>query len=163
MKIVISNMPSLKKLSILSVLTLLMISRAVWAVDLVKISKPWARPAQIGQNGAVFLEIIGAEDKLIRAECDVCEKVELHTHLSEIVKQEDGSEIEVKKMRPIPYIEISPRKVTILKRGGLHIMLLKMKKTLKVGDEVPVKLVFEKTNPVIIQAKVKKCCGTPCH
>lgn len=133
------------------------------ASEQVQVSEPWARPAQVGKNGAVFLKLTGADDKLIKVECEDCEAAELHTHLTEIKQDEKGKNIEVKKMRPIAAIDISKSKVTELKKGGLHIMLLKLKRELKVDDAVTVKLIFEKSEPVVVTAKVVKCCTGHCH
>ncbi len=153
----------MKKLSYLLAISYLFVASGLMASKAqVKVSDPWARPAQMGQSGAVFLKMTGAKDRLMRAECDDCEVVELHTHITEIKKDEDGKDIEVKQMRPVPHIDVHKEGFTELKKGGLHIMLLKMKKELKEGDEVKLKLIFQNSDPVEISAKVKKCCGG-CH
>jgi len=153
----------MRKLSYLIAVSYLFVATSLIAAEnQVKVMEPWARPAQMGQSGAVFLQMTGAEDKLVKAECNDCEVVELHTHLTEIKKDKDGNDIEVKKMRPVSYIEVHKKGITELKKGGLHIMLLKMKRELKEGDEVKLRLIFESSVPVNIIAKVKKCCGG-CH
>lgn len=129
--------------------------------SLIQISQPRARAAQKGGNSAVFLDIKGINDRLIQVTCEDCTTVELHTHLTEIEEAQEGHKIEVKRMRPVPFIQITKDAVTELKPGGLHIMLLDLKKPLAEGETVKLTLFFEKSPPVEVIAPVKKSCG--CH
>lgn len=128
----------------------------------VQVLEPWARPAQMGQNGAVFMLLKSAvDDQLIKVECADCKTVELHTHITETVQDKEGQKVDIKKMRPVPFIPLKAEKITELKKGGLHIMLMGMKRTLKEGDPITLKLLFQKAPPLEIVAVVKKSCG--CH
>ncbi len=113
---------------------------------------PWARPtAEDAKNGAVYLSIknAGSEaDKLISAESPVAEKTELHETLDE-----NG----VMKMRPVKDgVEIKPGSSQEFKPGGLHIMLLGLKKRLTEGEMVPLTLTLAKAGVINVDVKVEK-------
>lgn len=114
-----------------------------------KLEHCWARPGQEGKNTAAYLTIDNEklqQDKLISAECGVAHQIELHNHI-----HEDG----VMKMRPVPNVEIKD-KVTEMKPGGLHIMLMNLKQDLKENDKISMKLTFEKAGSVNVDFLVKK-------
>lgn len=88
------------------------------------------------KNGGAFMEIKNLSDKeivLVGAENNASRVTELHTHI-----EENG----MKKMVQIKEIRIAPKSTAVLKRGGDHIMLIDLKKPLKVGDTVNIKLIF---------------------
>jgi hypothetical protein len=118
----------------------------------VKIENAWARANVVTENGnsAVFMDIINhsdGEDKLISATTDVCETVELHTH------KKIGN---IYQMRPIEAISLPKGKKVSLKPGGLHIMLLNLKKPLNEGDTIQVTLAFENTDEQTLLIEVRK-------
>jgi hypothetical protein len=103
----------------------------------------------MGANGAAYMMIKnegGAADKLLRAESDVAEAVELH--MSEM---KDG----VMSMHPVDYIEIPAEGQTELKPGGLHIMLIGLRQELNVGEKLTMKLEFEQSGIVTVEAEVR--------
>lgn len=118
----------------------------------IQIETPWARespPAM--ENGAAYMTLVntGKEaDRLISASGDVAKTIELHTHLHEN---------NVMVMRKVDAIEITPGKPTQLQPGGLHIMLIGLKKPLVAGQTFPLTLKFEKageaTTQVIVRGK----------
>lgn len=99
-------------------------------------------------NGAAYMSITnaGAADRLLKAESDVAEAVELHN-----VTEEAG----VMQMRPVPAIEIPASGSVQLKPGGYHVMMIGLKKELKAGDIVALKLMFEKAGVQQLQVPVK--------
>lgn len=115
-----------------------------------------------GQNGAIFMNILNNERvewNLVSAEVssDICDHVELHTHIQE------GA---VFRMRPVTEISLNPGTVTELKPGGLHIMLIGLKKELKAGDQFQLVLKFKGgKDPFIldISIPVQKLKGGCCH
>lgn len=114
----------------------------------IKITNVWTK-ASIGVNGAAYatIENHGSEmDRLVAVETDVAGKAEIHTHL-----MEDG----VMKMRRIRAIEVHPGAPAILKPGGDHLMLFKVKKKWVEGEEMPLTLVFEKAGRIDVVAPVK--------
>jgi copper(I)-binding protein len=113
--------------------------------------------ATTGPNGAVFLTFSNPTDahiKLIGAKTDICDHVELHTHLK------DG---DIYRMRQAPYIIANPGSMVALQPGGLHIMLMKIKRPLKEGDAIPLTLSFEGLRDQTFVVPVKKGCGCCKH
>src|ERR1700751_3196844 len=109
----------------------------VKAGDLV-ISQAWTRATPGGAKtggGFVTIENKGtAPDKLIGASADGAGKIEVH----EMVMNEG-----VMKMRPVERgLVIDPGKTVKLAPGGLHLMMMDLKKPLKQGDKMPVTLEF---------------------
>lgn len=113
------------------------------------ITNAWARPT-LGRtpNGAGYLTITnhGQEaDRLVSAQSPASSKVELHTIVAE------GN---VRKMRPIPAIEIEPGRTVELKPGGFHVMLLGLKRPLSSGKTIPLTVTFEKAGSVTVEVAV---------
>ena len=102
----------------------------------VQVNQAWARATPVGQDSAgVFMEILVPRDaKLIEARTRGAKKTELH---------EMKMERDIMKMRPVKSIPLPANTPTVLKPGGLHIMLLGLKKPLKQGDKLPLTLVVE--------------------
>lgn len=115
------------------------------------IQNPWAKEVpEVQPQSAAFLEIHNAgdaDDVLLSAESDVSEVTELHTMIYE------G---DMMKMRKVEKIDVPAGKVTQLKPGGLHIMLIKLTKPLVAGDTVNLTLNFEKKGEVKLSIPVKK-------
>lgn len=121
----------------------------------IEIKNAWVRPASAGHNTALYCDIQGGDDALIGASCEACEIVELHDHVKEKRKGSDNATVEVNVMRAISRVPLNSQGVTSLKRGGLHIMLLNLKKDLKEGDSIVCTLNFEHTPSVRIRAPVQ--------
>jgi hypothetical protein len=103
-----------------------------------------------GPNSAVYMKIrnlTSNPDKLIKAQSDVSNVVELHT----VEKEGD-----VMKMKPVPAIEVPANGEVALQPGGFHVMLIGLKKDLNPGDKVRVKLTFEKAGELDVEAEVRK-------
>ena len=138
----------------LSALSLLFaLSTPVLAADTatIRVEEPWAResPPTV-TNGAAYMTLVntGKEaDRLVGASSDVSATVELHTHL-----MEEG----MMTMRPLKAIEIDPEKPAVLKPGGLHIMLISLKKPLVAGQMFPLRLRFEKAGEIPVDVMVRK-------
>ena len=134
-------------------LSLALISGPALAADTkvgtIEIEHPWARPSAMA-NGAVYMELEnkgGAPDKLVSASTPAAAKAELHTHL-----MENG----IARMRPVEAIEVTPGSATVLRPGGLHIMLTGLKAPLKDGDSIALTLTFEKAGKVEVTVPVQK-------
>jgi len=108
----------------------------------VTVTKAWAR-STTGRNGAVFMTLLSQKGLLVKATSPVCETVELHTHT-----HQDG----ILKMREVDQIEISGE--AVLQPGGLHIMLIGLKKYLQEGERVPLTLHFKGQKEKEIQIPV---------
>ena len=134
----------------------------------IEISDAWARSAKsmmahgnqsgdmknsekpmMGANGAAYMIIKNTgdmADKLLRAESQVSEVVELH-----ISEMNDG----VMKMRQVEYIEAPAGGQAELKPGGLHIMLIGLKQDLVEGESIDITLYFEEAGKVRVSAEVR--------
>lgn len=113
------------------------------------VQQPWARAsAGMAANGAAYMTITndGAKpDRLVAASSPVCAMAQLHTHL-----MKNG----VMEMRPVAGIDVDPGTPTVLRPGGLHIMLMHLKQPLKQGQSFPVTLTFEKAGAITVQVAV---------
>ena len=111
--------------------------------------QPWARAsAGMAANGAAYMTITddGAQpDRLVAASSPVCATAQLHTHM-----MKDG----VMEMRPIAGIDVNPGTAVRLQPGGLHVMLMQLKKPLKQGQTFPLTLTFEKAGAVTVEVAV---------
>jgi len=121
-----------------------------------KIGHPWARVSAV-QNGAAYMTIATTGttgDRLVTAASPVADRVELHTHIM------DGN---VMRMRQVPAIEVKPGETATLKPGGLHVMLLGLKKPLTEGLAFPLTLTFEKAGRIEVEVNVQKDEATGGH
>ena len=109
----------------------------------VKVSSVFSRATR-GSNGAIFMRIQNTSDQNLvlqktgvhaeRIDGQSCsEVIELHTHIKE------G---DVYRMREVNQIVIPAKTTVMLSPGGLHIMLMQLKKPLKEGDSINLKLKF---------------------
>ena len=85
-------------------------------------------------------------DRLVSVSADFAGKSEIHE-----MKMEEG----VMKMRELPDgIEIPAGESVVLKRGGNHLMFMKLPAPVSKGSELEVKLTFEKAGEIAIKMKV---------
>jgi copper(I)-binding protein len=126
----------------------------------IRVEDAWARQApmlmpQPGQmsgstgNGALYVTLrnVAAEpDTLLGASSAAAEHVELHETLRE------G---DVMRMRPVAKLEVPAGGVLEMKPGGLHLMLINLKRALRPGERVPVTLTFAHAAPVSLDVPVR--------
>lgn len=117
----------------------------------VSISDLYARAVPLGQpNSVVFMSIGNQSDEqqaLVGAESTTSQIVELHTHL-----EEDG----MMRMRRIEKLEVPAGEMVTLKPGGLHVMLIGLKRPLEPGDTVDLTLIFEDGSRIPVHAPVRR-------
>ena len=122
-----------------------------YKVGALEIAHPWTRAtAPTAKAGGGFLVITNkgtTPDRLVAAESDAAQKVEIHE------MKMDGS---VMRMRELEKgLEIPPGGSVMLKPGGYHIMFMELKAPFAKGAKVPVTLVFEKAGKVDVQFAVQ--------
>ncbi len=103
-----------------------------------------------GRNSAAYMTLVNSgdtADRVLSATTDVAQVVELHT-----VEMEDN----VMKMRPVEQIDIPANGQVELRPGGLHVMLIDLKQSLKEGDLVNLTLILEKAGAIEVQAPVRQ-------
>jgi copper(I)-binding protein len=116
----------------------------------ISIREPWARTSLVSTSAAFMLFTNNQEqdDTLVRAESDVCETVELHTHIKE------G---DIMRMRPLKDgITLAAHHSVSLKPGGLHVMLIGLKRPLLEGEKIFLKLYFHKAGIVSLAVPIRK-------
>ncbi|RMH80544.1 MAG: copper chaperone PCu(A)C [Acidobacteria bacterium] len=132
------------------VLGSLALSSFLFAQPKIEVKDAWVRevpPTSKMSAAYMVIENKGKEaDKLMDATNNASEITELHETV-------EG------KMRRVKFIEVPANGKVELKPGGLHVMLINLKKPLKEGDTVELTLKFEKSGEVKVQAPVKKGMG----
>lgn len=101
------------------------------------------------KNGAVFFILHNHTDqhkRVVGAETDMAEVVELHTH--------DMSG-DVMMMRPVEFYEVPANGVLTLEPMGHHIMLMGLKDTLVKDNAFPLTLIFDDGERVMIDVQVR--------
>src|SRR5574344_1841582 len=106
------------------ILLLLLLTKLILSANNLEIIDPYARATPPNmKNSAVFMTLKNntKEDKtIVKASSNVAKFVELHTH-----DMKNG----VMTMYEIPEIKVLANHTTVLKPGGLHIMLIELYKT----------------------------------
>jgi copper(I)-binding protein len=124
----------------------------------IRIDHPWARPTVSGQGaGGGFMLLDnskGGADRLLAASSPAAERVELHSMAM------DG---DVMRMRQIDAIDLPAGQTVALKPGGLHFMLIGLKRPLALGSRVPMKLRFEKAGEVSVEVVIENAPAAPDH
>jgi copper(I)-binding protein len=102
----------------------------------VEIKDAWIRGTVAGQkaSGAFMSLTSRAPARLVAAASPVAGVVEIHN-----MKMEGN----VMKMFAVDGIDLPANRTVKLAPGGYHVMLMGLKRTLKAGDRVPLKLTFE--------------------
>lgn len=111
----------------------------------------WARPANQGDNSAIYFKINNpgpAVDALIEAQTEVAAQTELHK--SEMDNQG------VMSMHPQHQIEIPPDSQVEFAPGGYHVMLVDLQQDLKVGETVELTLRFNNFGEITLDVPVKQ-------
>ncbi len=143
----------MKYLLVISLLIFSNIALSDVSQDVV-IEKPYVRAAIIQQrNSAIYMRITNQGDPsaIVSAKSSVAVIVELHTHIND-----NG----VMRMRKIEQIDLPTNERVYFQPGGLHIMLLGLKRDLKPGESIDVTLGFadgsEKAIMVPVQTRSMK-------
>ena len=130
------------------------------AAESVATTNAWVRATVPGQSVAgAYLDITAsAPTSLIAVESSVAGKGELH------LMSMDGG---VMKMRPVGKIELPANQAVNLKPGGYHVMLMDIKRELKAGERVPLKLTLQDsrgvTSTLEVDAEVRAAAGAMQH
>ena len=119
------------------------------ALAQIQIEKPWTRasaPAAKVAGGYMLIRNAGATaDRLVAVSSPAAAKVEMHVHVND-----NG----VMKMREVRGYDVPAKGSFELKPGGAHLMFVDIKRPLKEGDKLPVKLKFEKAGEVSAEFQV---------
>ena len=110
----------------------------------------WMRPVAQGENGAIYFVLhnhSSKADELVGASSDASEAVEIHESTNA-----DGDVVQMKMLSSVPLepfaeIEFTP--------GGLHIMLVGLKRDFRIDDHLDVVLHFRNSEDITITAHVE--------
>ena len=110
------------------------------AAQSVKVANAWVRAPAPGQKTAIaYVELTSARNAaLVAAGSPAAAGVEMHT------MSMDGG---IMRMRAVPRIELPAGRTVKLGPGGLHLMLIDVRKPLKAGDRVRLVLSVQETGP----------------
>ncbi|MEW6514528.1 MAG: copper chaperone PCu(A)C [Pseudomonadota bacterium] len=126
------------------------IAHAAGAADQITVNDAYIRQAPPGAMATgAFMVIRNAgpdEVRVVKAASTVSRFTELHTHLNE------GG---VMKMRQVKDIPVPPGGEAVLKPGGLHVMLIEMRLSLREGDMVPITLGLDDGSSKVISVPVR--------
>ena len=114
------------------------------------IKNQWVRPGAEKMSTALYftIENDGNEtDTLYSIDSDISSMIQMH---------ETYSKGDLMGMREIGQIVINPGEKVTLEPGGMHIMVMKLKKDLKIKDKVDFNLHFRKAGDIKITAEVKE-------
>lgn len=102
----------------------------------------------VARNNAAYATIRNGarKDVLLGAETPVAEAVELHE-----MSMAGG----LMRMRELPQVNLAPDAELRFAPGGYHIMLVNMKRSLQVGEKVPLTFRFRHAGKVTVQAEVR--------
>jgi copper(I)-binding protein len=134
---------------ILTFAALLAISQMAKAAN-IEIRGAYAR-ATLGaaKTAAVYMTVVnlgGEADRLRTAATDVASSAHLHRHVF------DG---DIARMEEIACLAIPPGSAVELAPGGLHVMLIGLSAPLREGDELSLRLKFDRAGEVVVAVPVK--------
>jgi copper(I)-binding protein len=117
--------------------------------DDIVIKDQWIRPGAEKMATALYftLENNGSEaDTLYAVETDIAKMVQIHETYT------DG---DMMGMREIGKIIIEPGSSVKLEPGGMHIMVMRLKRDIKIGDEIDFIFYFRNADNISITAEAK--------
>ena len=125
----------------------------------IQVEDAWARQAPMMPStghmhgdtgtGAVYVTLRNTgptPDALVGASSEAAEVVELHETIR------DG---EVMRMRPVGKLTLPAGARLEMKPGGLHFMLINLKRALRPGERVPITLAFEHGASLALEVPVR--------
>lgn len=114
----------------------------------VEVKSAWVRGTVGAQKTTgAYMEISSAQGaSLVGAESAVAGEAEVH---------EMRMDKNVMRMRAVPKLELPAGKTVELKPGGYHVMLIDLKRPLKKGESVPLKLRIENKDKSVTTIEVK--------
>ena len=118
--------------------------------DDIVVKDQWIRPGaeQMGTALYFIIENKGSKaDTLYAVETDIAKMVQIH---------ETFSNGDVMGMREIGEVTIQPGSSVKLEPGGMHIMVMRLKKDINNGDEIEFQLHFRKAGIISITAIAKE-------
>ena len=126
----------------------------------VEVKSAWVRGTVAAQKTTgAYMEISSARGaSLVGAESTAAGAVEVH---------EMSMDKNVMRMRAVPKLDLPAGKTVELKPGGYHMMLIDLKRPLKKGDSIQLRLKIENKDKTVssveVQAEVRDAAAAPGH
>lgn len=139
------------------ILAALIACASLTAFAQITVTDPWIRATVPHQQATgAFMQLSAAQDtRLVEVASPLAAVAEVHE-----MKLDNG----IMKMRAMDGLPLSAHKPVTLQPGGLHIMLMGLKRQVKEGELVPVTLIFEgrdnKREAVEVKVPVRPLAGT---
>ena len=133
------------------IIAVILLSACAPSSGALTVNETWARPASIGENGAVYFVIQNettSDDALISVSTDIASTAEAHMSMM----NDQG----VASMQMQEAVMVPAGESVTFKPGGLHIMLVDLKQDLKIGDTFTLILQFEKAGEITVQVEVRE-------
>ena len=133
----------------MTILIVLVTFLLVEPTDEIVIKDQWLRPSAAKMATALYFTIENKSDvtdTLYSVKSNISDKIEIH---------ETYSSGDMMGMREIGSIVIEGGKAVKLEPGGKHIMVLKLKRDIKVGDKIDFILNFKRSGEQSITAEAK--------
>lgn len=116
----------------------------------VSIDHPWSPPTPAGRPvGVAYLSITNhgkTAESLLRVSTPAADDVQIHQTTI------DGG---MAHMRPLEEVEIAPGKTVKIEPGGIHLMLMGLKRELATGTTVPLTLVFRDAGAITVALRIE--------
>lgn len=117
----------------------------------IHVENAWARSTPPGaKTAAAYMTVVNTghdADRLVAAATPVAGEADIHR-----TSEENG----VMKMRPAGPLDVKPGSPITLSPGGLHVMMMDLKKPLTDGQDFPLTLVFEKAGKIQVNVHVQR-------
>lgn len=124
----------------------------------IRISDVWSRPVAVpaeagehsGYTGVIYLTIANdgsTPDRLQRIETAICRVAEMHETLAE------NNRMRMQKIEG--GLDVPVRGTLAMKPGGVHVMLIDLRRALHEGDTFGATLVFEKSGAITVRSTVR--------
>jgi len=133
----------------MTILIVLVTFLLVEPTDEIVIKDQWLRPSAAKMATALYFTIENKSDvtdTLYSVKSNISDKIEIH---------ETYSSGDMMGMREIGSIVIEGGKAVKLEPGGKHIMVLKLKRDIKVGDKIDFIINFKRSGELSITAEAK--------
>jgi len=140
----------MKKITYLAI-AILILSACAPTSRTLSIAEAWARSMPQGQNSAAYLVIENgttSADTLLSVSTEIAEVAEAHMSMLDA----NG----VMSMQMQEAVSIPAREAVEFKPGGLHVMLINLKRDLKTGDTFTLTLNFKEAGRIVIEVPVQE-------
>ncbi|MGQ0383149.1 MAG: copper chaperone PCu(A)C [Gammaproteobacteria bacterium] len=132
-------------------LALAMVFAAPALADKLAVTHAWARTTPPGAAmGAVYFKLhngSGKSDRLLKLKTAVATSAEVHR--TEIVEG-------MARMREVSVLHVAPGENLAFEPGGLHVMLMGLKRPLRDGQVFELELLFEVAGPRKVRVTVRR-------